>query len=143
MSTYVYSFEDTSVIFSHPNFETYSAYGTGIGSVQVSMANDITTHDVAADLSVVVSKSVKKNGTVTFDVLQGSDFNKYLSRLASYLENSAPSEFALARITIVNRSTGESYYCSGCSPQKRPDNQFQSQAQNRSSVWMCANISTQ
>ena len=107
------------------------------------MANDITTHDVAADLSVVVSKSVKKNGTVTFDVLQGSDFNKYLSRLASYLENSAPSEFALARITIVNKSTGESYYCSGCSPQKRPDNQFQSQAQNRSWAWMCANISTQ
>ena len=64
MGTYVYSFEDTSVIFNHPNFETYSAYGTGIGSVTVSMANDITTHDVAADLAVVVSKSVKKNGEV-------------------------------------------------------------------------------
>ena len=143
MSTYVYSFEDTSVIISHPNFETYSAYGTGIGSIQVSMANDITTHDVAADLSVVVSKSVKKNGTVTFDVLQGSDFNKYLMRLSSFLEASVPRVFALTRITIANSSTGEVYYCSGCSPQKRPDNQFQSQAQNRSWAWMCANISTQ
>ena len=136
MGTYVYSFEDTSVIFNHPNFETYSAYGTGIGSITVSMANDITTHDVAADLAVVVSKSVKKNGTVTFDVLQGSDFNKYL-------ENADPSEFALATITIVNKSTGESYFCTGCSHQKRPDNQYQAQAQNRSWAWMCANISNQ
>lgn len=143
MGTYVYSFEDTSVIFNHPNFETYSAYGTGIGSIQVSMANDITTHDVASDLAVVVSKSVKKNGTVTFDVLQGSDFNKYLNRLASYLENADPSEFALATITIVNKATGESYFCTGCSHQKRPDNQYQAQAQNRSWAWMCANISNQ
>ena len=125
MGTYVYSFEDTSVIFNHPNFETYSAYGTGIGSISVSMAN------------------VKKNGTVTFDVLQGSDFNKYLNRLASYLENADPSEFALATITIVNKSTGESYFCTGCSHQKRPDNQYQAQAQNRSWAWMCANISNQ
>ena len=143
MGTYVYSFEDTSVIFNHPNFETYSAYGTGIGSITVSMANDITSHDVAADLAVVVSKSVKKNGTVTFDVLQGSDFNKYLTRLASYLENADPSEFALATITIVNKSTGESYFCTGCSHQKRPDNHYQAQAQNRSWAWMCANISNQ
>lgn len=143
MGTYVYSFEDTSVVISHPNFETYSAYGTGIGSIQVSMTNDVTSHEVAADLSVVVSKSVKKNGTVTFEVLQGSDFNKFLTRLASYLENASPAEFALATINIFNKSTGESYFCTGCSHQKRPDNQYQSQAQNRSWAWMCANISNQ
>lgn len=143
MSHYVYSFEDTSVVVSHPNFETYSAYGTGIGSLTVAMANDVTTHDVAADLSVVVSKSAKKNGTVTFEVLQGSDFNKFLNRLASYLENASPDEFALTTITIINKSTGESYFCTGCSHQKRPDNQYASQAQNRSWPWMCANISNQ
>lgn len=143
MSTFVYSFEDTSVIFNHPNFETYSAYGTGIGSIAISMANDITAHDVAADAAVVVSKMVKKNGTVNFEVLQGSDFSKFMNRLTSYLESADPSEFALATITVVNKSTGESYFCTGCSPQKRPDNNFQSQAQNRTWAWMCANISNQ
>ena len=53
---YTYSFEDTIVTFSHPNFGTYSAYGTGIGSLAIAYANDVTKHDVAADLAVVVSK---------------------------------------------------------------------------------------
>ena len=45
---YVYSFEDTVLTISHPNFGTYSAYGTGIGSLSISYANDVTKHDVAA-----------------------------------------------------------------------------------------------
>lgn len=56
----VYSFEDTSVTIEHPSVGSFEAYGTGIGTLSVSFSNDITTHDVAADLAVVVSKSAKK-----------------------------------------------------------------------------------
>lgn len=137
---YTYSFEDTTCTISHPNFESYSAYGTGIGSLSVSYSNDMTSHTVSADLAVVVSKWAAKNGSVTFDILQSSDFNGYLKRLVSYLENAPTEEWALATITLENKSTGDKYYCTGVSPRKVPDNALQSQAQNRSWEMMCANI---
>lgn len=140
---YVYSFEDTSVTISHPNFGTYSAYGTGIGSISVSMANNVTEHEVAADLAVIISKSVKRNGTVTFDVTQSSDFNSWLKKFTSFLEESSTDQFALATISIINKSTGDNYFCTGVSHQKRADNQYGSTAQNRSWTMMCADISNQ
>ena len=140
---YTYSFEDTVLTISHPNFGTYSAYGTGIGSLSISYANDVTKHDVAADLAVVVSKWVAKNGTVTLDIMQSSDFNAWLKKFAAFLENSDTDQFALATMSISNKSTGDNYYCTGVSHQKRADNNFQSQAQNRSWTMMCANITQQ
>lgn len=140
---YTYSFEDTVLTISHPNFGTYSAYGTGIGSLSIAYANDVTKHDVAADLAVVVSKWVAKNGTVTLDIMQSSDFNAWLKKFAAFLENSDTDQFALATMSISNKSTGDSYYCTGVSHQKRADNNFQSQAQNRSWTMMCASISQQ
>lgn len=138
---YVYSFEDTELTISHPNFGSYSAYGTGIGSVTVAYTNDVTSHTVSADLAVVVSKWVARNGTVTLDILQSSDFNGWLKRFISYLEEAPTDQFALATITLTNRSTGDSYFCSGVSHRKKADNVLQSQAQNRSYEMMCANIS--
>ena len=140
---YTYSFEDTVLTISHPNFGTYSAYGTGIGSLSIAYANDVTKHDVAADLAVVVSKWVAKNGTVTLDIMQSSDFNAWLKKFTAFLENSDTDQFALATMSISNKSTGDSYYCTGVSHQKRADNNFQSQAQNRSWTMMCASISQQ
>ena len=140
---YTYSFEDTVLTISHPNFGTYSAYGTGIGSLSISYANDVTKHDVAADLAVVVSKWVAKNGTVTLDIMQSSDFNAWLKKFTAFLENSDTDQFALATMSISNKSTGDNYYCTGVSHQKRADNNFQSQAQNRSWTMMCASITQQ
>ena len=142
-SGHTYSFEDTVLTISSPTFGRYSAYGTGIGRLSISYANDVTKHDVAADLAVVVSKWVAKNGTVTLDIMQSSDFNAWLKKFTAFLENSDTDQFALATMSISNKSTGDSYYCTGVSHQKRADNNFQSQAQNRSWTMMCASISQQ
>lgn len=139
----VYSFEDTSVTIEHPSVGSFEAYGTGIGTLSVSFSNDITTHDVAADLAVVVSKSAKKNGNITFEVLQSSELNDWLNKYYNYVVAAPSSEFALASVTIRNTSTGQYYSCAGVSPQKMPDSNFQSQQQNRSWVLMAANIETQ
>lgn len=139
-NTYIYSFEDTTVTINHPSIGSYSAYGTGIGSVTVSYANDMTTHEVAADLAVVVSKSVKKNGLVNFEILQSSDFNSWLKRYTNYVTSTSPSQFALATIIIKNISTGDTFSCTGVSPQKIADAPFQSQSQNRTWPLMAANI---
>lgn len=138
--TFVYSFEDTVVTISHPSVGVYSAYGTGIGDLSVNLSENVTTHEVAADQSVIVSKHVKRNGTVNFNISQVSDFNTWLKKFAAYIEEADASEFALATISISNKTTGDNYYCTGVSHQKIADNQLQSQAQNRSWTMMCAHI---
>lgn len=140
MDIFTYSFEDVTVNISHPQVGNYSAYGTGIGTVSVSYENPVTYHDVSSDGAVVVSKAVRKNGTITFSVLQSSDFNSFLKKWSNYLETSHVSNFALTTITITNRSTGDVYYCSGCSHQKKADNEFASQAGNRTWTIMAAKI---
>lgn len=137
---YTYSFEDTSVVVSHPNFGQYSAYGTGIGNVSVGMAQEVSSIETGADLATVISKHAYVNGTVTFNILQSSEFNTWMNKLSMYLENADVSEFALATIYIRNKSTGETFNCSGCVHQKRPDSSFQDKAQTKSWTMICANI---
>lgn len=135
---YTYSFESTTLNISHPDFGFYSAYGKGLGDITVSMANDITTHDVAADLSVIVSRSVKKNGTLQLNVSQASDFNRWLNKFVNKLEAESVDKFALATIVLKNNSTGETWELSGVSPQRKPDANYQSTAQTRNWVFMFA-----
>lgn len=140
---FVYSFEDTTVEINHPGFESFSAYGTGLGTVSVTMANDDTIHDVASDRSVVVSKAIRGNGTISFTVTQASEFNDWMKRFSNFLKASDTSQYALATVVVTNRSTGDTIYCSGVSPQKLADNNFESQAQQRTWNLMCADISYQ
>lgn len=140
---FVYSFEDTTVEINHPGFESFSAYGTGLGTVSVTMANDDTIHDVASDRSVVVSKAIRGNGTISFTVTQASEFNEWMKRFSNFLKASDTSQYALATVVVTNRSTGDTIYCSGVSPQKLADNNFESQAQQRTWNLMCADISYQ
>ena len=139
---FTYSFEDCSVTFNHPQYGVYSAYGTGMGTFTISFSNNVVAHEVSADLSVVISKHVYKNGTLTMNVLQSSDFNNWLRGWANYLE--APttdnSEFALTDITIRSKSTGDVYYLTGCTHQKIADQDFQDEAQFRQWTIMAANI---
>ncbi len=139
---FTYSFEDTAVNINHPGFENYSAYGTGIGSLTVAFSTDNSSHQIAADKTVVVSKVTVHDGTVTLSVLQNSDFHKWLKRWADFLENSATSQFALSTLDISNKSTGAFYHCVGVTHQKKPNEDFQSQAQTVSWTLMCADIST-
>lgn len=139
-NVYTYSFADTTLTINHPSYGSYSAYGSGLGNVQISMANDVTTHEVSADTAVVVSKSVKRNGTVTIDVAQSSGFNEWITAWANYIEQAPTSEFANTTMVIRNTSTGRTYTCIGVTHQKKADESYQSTSQNRSWTLMCADI---
>ena len=139
---FTYSFEDTTVNINHPGFENYSAYGTGIGSLSITFNTNNSSHSIAADKTVVVSKVTVHDGSVSFTVLQNSDFHKWLKRWADFIENAATSQFALSTLDITNKSTGASYHCVGVTHQKKPDEQFQSTAQDVTWTLMCADIST-
>lgn len=140
---YTYSFEDTSFTISHPSVGSFDAYGTGIGDISIAYSNDVTTHEVAADLAVIVSKSAKKNATITINALQTSDLNSWLTRWANYIESAPTSEFALASAVLKNSSTGEQWNCTGISHQKKSGGSFKSTAETKQWVLMVANAEQQ
>lgn len=137
---YIYSFENTQVTFYHPAMGYYQAYGTGIGSLALQYTNDISFHDVAADLAVVVSKSAKMNGTATFEILQSSDLNLFMNKYINYVRTAPPDQWATATLEISCMATGETWHCYGVSPKKIADANYQSQSQNRTWALMVAHM---
>ena len=140
---FTYSFEGTTVTFNHPQYGVYSAYGSGIGDLTVAFQDEVSSTEVASDLSVVISRHVKKRGNITLNILQSSDFNNWIKGWANYLENADVSQFADTTITIKNRTTGDTYYCTGCIHDRIADQRFTSEAGNRTWTIHCADISNQ
>lgn len=141
--TRTYSFENTIVTISHPDVGQFTLYGAGLGDIQISRSNEETSHEVSADLSVLVSKSVKKNGTIALNVLQASDANDYMAKLVKYVETASPSVFAQTQISVESNSTGEKWVCTGVSPQKMADVTYGSQGTTKTWNMMAASIELQ
>ena len=124
-----YSFSDVSVTFSHPKVGQHIANGEGIGNLNVSMSNDRTSHDVAADGSVMVSKIRARNGLLAVAIQQTSSLHKWLQKWFNYLEAASTSEWADTTIIIRSPVMGETKTFTGVSPQKQADVPYQAQGQ--------------
>lgn len=123
-----YSFEDTTLNISHPSVGSWSGYGTGLGTVTVSYSEDISSMQVAADLTVVISKHAYRHGTITISVNQASEFNSFLKKLVNYVKTANADEFALTSGILRNGTTGDTWTLSGVAPQKNPDTTYDSQS---------------
>ena len=141
MAFKTYSFEDTTLNISHPSVGSWSGYGTGLGTVTVSYSENISSMQVAADLTVVVSKHAYKHGTLTISVNQASDFNSFLKKLVNCVKTANPSEFALTTAILRNGTTGDMWTLSGIAPQKMPDTTYDSQSGYLQYVFNVASIS--
>lgn len=136
----VYSFEDVSVVFSHPNVGQFIASGEGLGSITTDMTTDRTTHEVAADGTVMVSKIKARNGTVSVVTQQTSSLHQWLVKFYNYLETADSSEWARGKIIIRTPAMKELETCTGVSPTKLPSNPRQAQGQNLTWSLMAADI---
>ena len=143
MQPNVYSFENTSIILSHPNGGQFQFNGTGTGQAIVGRTGERTVHQVGADGVTMVSKVIVRNGQITIQVQQASLGHKFMQDLYNFLDVSDASEWALATILIQNPMLGITHTATGVSPQKVPDQDNQAQGQMISWVWMCAEIHTE
>lgn len=135
-----YSFQDVSVVFSHPDFGRYLAQGEGLGQITIGMATDRTAHDVAADGTVMVSKIAGRNGTVTIQAQQTSSLHKWLLLLYNYLEQAPASAWAKLSIVVRSPAMLDYYECNGCSFLKIPDKAYQATGQQIAWSIMAADI---
>lgn len=135
-----YSFQDVSVVISHPSVGQQIITGAGAKSVTVTTANDITSHDVAADGSVMINKLPSPNGAVAFVAQQTSDAHQYFTKLYNYLQTAPTDEFALTTIVINAPMMKIRHTATGCSPQKRADKPYAAAGQDVTWNFMAAFI---
>lgn len=140
MAYNTYSFEDVTSSFQHPGVGAASSTGAGLGTISIAMANDKTSHEVAADGTVMISKIAGKNGTVAITMQQTSELHKYLLRWYNYVDTAKSSEFAKMAITIKSNNLGDITTCTGVSPQKLADRPYQAQGQQITWNLMAAEI---
>jgi hypothetical protein len=124
-----YSFTDINATISHPSYGSYTIQGEGIGDLTVSKTTERSAHDVAADGSIMVSKIAGNNGAVAINAQQTSSLHQFLQGMFNYLWGADTSEWAQISCTIEAPKMGKTYYCTGGSFGKEPDEPFQSQGQ--------------
>jgi hypothetical protein len=134
-----YSFLDLSGAMVTP-VGAYIFTGEGIGDLTVSMLTDRTVHDTGADGSIMVSKIAGNNGSITINVQQTSNLHKFLLKWFNAMLIGDTALWAASSILLRNVVIGTSHICTGISPQKVPDNPYQSQVQRVSWTLMCADI---
>ncbi|MCM1059467.1 MAG: DUF3277 family protein [Eubacterium sp.] len=135
-----YAFEDVDCVVSHPSVGSYSFNGAGTGSITIVKANDMSSHDLAADGSVMTSKIKAGNGTATIAVQQTSPGAEFLRKLNSYCDTAHSSEFTRTIISVVSKEQGVNITCTGVSPQKSPDTSFQQAGQQVSFAYLAQRI---
>ena len=140
MAQRTYSFVDVSCALTFAGIIPYVITGEGVGSINVSMSTDKTSHDIAADGSVMISKIPGSNGAIAISLQQTSQANRIMKMWYNYVLASPSSEWANNSLTITNLVTGETIIATSVSPQKRADLPLQAQGQQR--VWnlMAADI---
>lgn len=135
-----YSFEDISCVVSHPSVGQHVVSGSGAKSIAISRTNDMTSHDMAADGSVMVSKMASPNGTCTITAQQTSPLHKFLVGLANYVKTAPSDEFADTNIVIRAPQMGLKHTLSGVSIQKQPDTTYEAAGGTIAWVLMAAKI---
>lgn len=135
-----YSFSDIGLTISHPSVGQYIMSGEGMGSINVTMTQDRTAHDIAADGSVMVSKIRARNGTIAISAQQTSKLHQWLTKWFNYLESASTNEWADTNIIIRAPKMGQTIIATYVSPQKLPDRPYQAQGQQLTWNLMAADI---
>ena len=133
-----YAFEDFYLTIVHPAMGQLSIQGTGVGSVTYAQANDVSSHDLAADGSVMTSKIKAGNGTIAISVQQTSDAHAWLTRLYNYLVAAPSKEWAQISSMGVSTTMRTTHVGRNMSFQKRADKPYQQQGQQVTWTFMAA-----
>ena len=143
MSYDVYSFNDVSCSFSHPNVGSKSTTGAGTGSIATSQATAKTIHEVAADGRVLISKVAGDNGTIVVSIQQTSEIHQWLLKnWYNYINgsNASTADWAAMVVTINDKNSNLVITATGVSPEKVADIPYQAQGQMVSWNLMAAEI---
>jgi len=89
----------------------YTITGKGIGKVTVSMTQERTAIDAAADGNIMISKIAGNHGTLTLELQQTSDAHKFMLGMYNALVIAPPSLWAqgVGLLRCTSDSTSHSF----------------------------------
>jgi hypothetical protein len=142
-----YSFKSLVGVLSNAVFSVtipLTGGNIGVGEITISMATERTTHDVAADGTVMPSYAAGDNGTVVINVQETSILHKALLSLYNLCVLAANQDdvlgWAATSISFTFLIDGSIHLLSGVSFSKIPDKPYQAHGQRISWSLMAANI---
>lgn len=141
----VYSFKDLSGAFSDPLAGDFQFAGQiGMGQITVTMATERTSHDTAADGTVMPSYIAGDSGTISIEIQQTSELQSFLlawfNGAKTLADQGDLSGWASAKLTLRSLQDGTQHLCRGLSPLKIPDHPYAAQGQKLTWMLMCADI---
>lgn len=136
-----YSFGDVDIIFSHPSVGQKEINGEGTGSITITMQTEKSTHDVAADGSVMISKIAGENANIDIEVQQTSGFHKWLLAYYNAINLAPSSLWAAAQILIRDKAGESTILAIDVSPRIRASKSYQSQGQRVTWNFLAGNCS--
>lgn len=132
MTTTTYSFSDINLVINPFGRPAFTINGQGVGEVNIAYANDNTSHELAADGSVMVSRITANNGTISISAQQTSRLHGWLMGLFNALNDPQTPAALWASIRIdITTLTGlqDNKNFTGVSFTKRADQPYQQQGQ--------------
>lgn len=144
-----YSFKDLVGSVSNPVVGQTILLGggnLGAGSITLSMTTERTTHDVAADGTVMPSYVAGDNSTITIEVQQTSLLHKQLLNLYNTVKQLADADditaWAATRVTFQTLLDGTSHKATGVSFAKIPEKVYGPSGQKITWQLMAAELVT-
>ena len=142
-----YSFKDLVGVLTNDVFGvsiSLTGGNVGFGQLTISMANERTAHDLAADGTVMPSYMAGDNGPVSLEIQQTSSLHHDLLRLYNKAVTAANSDdvsgWAATSISFRTLNDGSTHVLNGCSFNKLPDKPYHAQGQKINWSFMAAEI---
>lgn len=132
MALSTYSFKDVVGSFTHPLAGVQIFAGQiGMGQFIVKNTVERTTHDVAADGTVMISAISGSNGEMEIEVQQNSVIQAFLldwfNIVAVLLDQGDVANWASASVSLRSTLDGSAHLLTGVSPSKNPDKTYTAQ----------------
>lgn len=124
MSTQTYSFQEVTLVLSHPDLGQIVMDGDGVGTISIDMSNDRTDSDIGADGTVVVNKIRDRRGAMSLSCFNTSSLHSKLKTWYNYLEQADAAAWAGITATVKSKSTDESTRCKGVAFTKLPKEEY-------------------
>ena len=121
-----YAFKNVVGAFTDPDVGTFPFQGQeGVKQLTIFNATDRTSHDTAADGSIMVSYISGASGALEIETQQTSSLHAFLVNWANVkfteAENQDAINFAAAAVNVVDTLNGAVHTLTGVSPMKIPD----------------------
>lgn len=145
-----YSFKSLTGVLTNPVFGVtipLTGGNIGVGSITITMTTTRTTHDVAADGTVMPSYIAGNNGDVNIVVQETSAIHQDLLNLYNLCvlaaDNDDVSGWAATAISFTFLIDGSIHTLTGVSFEKVPDKPYEAQGQKMTWKLMAANVINQ